>query len=755
MRKSAYGRALSAVLMASGAAIVSPALAQINANDIIVTAQRRAERLENVPLSITAVTAATIERSGVKRLDELQQVASGVQINKGGVFTQPAVRGISTLTLGFGFENNVAIYVDGFYQSDMLSINQDLGTVASLQVLKGPQGTLYGRNATGGAIVIETLAPSDEFTINGSASYGRFDDKRLQGYVSGPIAEGVKFSVAAYMRRTDGYITDIGADPVSTADDRDAAPLRNTSVRAKLQLDPTDDLQVTLGYNNGFVRDERGSIYVINKYHPAVYGGINVLTCPNPSPACVGKPAYRATTRDNSSVNGARSRSWVDEWTAKVQLKSAIGTLTSYTGYTKRKSHNIFDFDASRAQLTLGVNNQIYDKTFQQTFDYAIDAIDNLDLIVGAFFYQHKLETPNSRSYAQEPPVLQSAYGVWLNTNAMAYYVDATVHLSDKLFLTGGARYSAERRQLRYHFTYPTVTAEVKKAADFDSITPRAAIRYELGDRTNIYASYSQGFRSGVFNPVATANPAFALPVKPEKIAAYEVGFKTASSAFRFDTAAWYYDFKDLQVGVSTPDPTDPRGLRLIQTVGNAKKARSYGIEVQGQFTPVENLNLRAGAAWIHARYVDFANAVGTELVAATGTNATGRVQDWSGQQMARAPSWSGNAGFDYGMALAGGKLNVSGNGYFTASYVVQNPSLYGATAGAALANKQRYRQPSYVIFNAQINWTDPSDHYTIGLYGENLSNTRFTMIRSGGAFGDYRQYSDPRSYGVRAGFKF
>ena len=206
---------------------------------------------------------------------------------------------------------------------------------------------------------------------------------------------------------------------------------------------------------------------------------------------------------------------------------------------------------------------------------------------------------------------------------------------------------------------------------------------------------------------------------------------------------------------MSTPDPTDPTGLRLIQTIGNAKKARTYGGEASVQYTPIDNLNLRAGGAYIHARYVDFTNAVGTALNAATQTNLTGQVQNWSGQQMARAPSWSGNVGVDYTMDLLGGRLNVAGNGYYTASYVVQNPSLFGPTAGAALANKQRYRQPSYALFNSQLNWTDSSGQYTLGVYAENLGNKRYTIIRSGGVFGDFKQFNEPRTYGVRAGFKF
>ncbi|MFC4594525.1 TonB-dependent receptor plug domain-containing protein [Sphingobium tyrosinilyticum] len=141
-----------------------------------MTAQRRAERLEEVPMAVVALGAESIEKSGVTSVRDIGQIAAGVQINQAGAATQPAVRGVSTTLNTFGYENNVALYVDGFYQPDFITINADLANIADVQVLKGPQGTLYGRNATGGAILINTLAPSDTFTGKVQASYGNFDD---------------------------------------------------------------------------------------------------------------------------------------------------------------------------------------------------------------------------------------------------------------------------------------------------------------------------------------------------------------------------------------------------------------------------------------------------------------------------------------------------------------------------------------------------------------------------------------------------
>ena len=713
-------------------------------SDIIVTAQRRAEKLEDVPVAIVALTPDILEKSGVQRLTDIGQIATGVQINRGGSFTQPAIRGITTLTLGYGFENNVAVYVDGFYQPDMVTINGDLANLASVQVLKGPQGTLYGRNATAGAIVMETLAPSQELVGRAQVSYGRFNDVRAQAYVSVPINEKLAFSLAGYYRTSDGYIRDIGVDPVSKADDYDAAPLQNESFRAKLLFTPSEAVDITLGFNHGKVADSRGTTYTINRYAFAV----------PPSPP-------RASARDTTSSTAlADSSAKADEFTGKVAIETGIGTLTSYTGYAKRLSHSVFDFDASKAVITQSSNTSIRERTFQQTLDYSITAIDNLDLIVGGFYYNDKVDFgkggANSFAGSFNAAGLQNTQFVFLSSKAYALYADATYQFGDSLFLTGGVRYNHERRGIRY-FVVPRVNPVVPPPAQnsetFSSATPRAVLRYEIAPRTSIYASYSKGFRSGVFNPTVVASPALVLPIKPEKLTAYEIGFKTASSTFRFDAAAYYYDFRDLQVGITVPSPVNPGSV--VQLISNANKAESYGVEAQATYTPNDDLSVRAGAAYTHARYTDFKNATGNGLNVTTQRNISGQVQDWSGQQMARAPSFTANLGINYEMDMAGGRLALSGNASYTASFVVANPSLFGPLGPAGLANKQRYRQKAYAIANAQINWTDPSDHVTIGVYADNITNTRYNFILSGGLFGDFSQGNEPVSYGARLGYKF
>ena len=363
------------------------------------------------------------------------------------------------------------------------------------------------------------------------------------------------------------------------------------------------------------------------------------------------------------------------------------------------------------------------------------------------------------RFAAHVPPAAPDAYqNIRSTSDAMALYFDGTLHLGEKLFLTAGARYAREKRQFEYTETAGYVGATTLPnrppvSATFSKLTPRAVLRYELAPRSNVYASYTQGFRSGTFNiaVLPTATEA-GTPIRPEKIDAYEIGYKTASANFRFDTAVFYYDYRDIQVGVTATGPT--RSLLF-----NAPKAEVYGAEASFSYNPIPDLQLRGGAAYVHARYKSFLDAAGQPIAFGTGLNATTGLnttqrQDWSGQQMARAPDWTLNGGIDYSTDLAGGRIAASANGSFTTSYVVTNASLFGPLNPVS-ATKQRYRQAPYALLNLSLTWKDASEHYSVGVFADNVTNTRYSLVYSGSALGDYKQYADPAVYGVRLGFKY
>jgi len=707
--------------------------------DIVVTAQRRSERLVDVPMSIVAVTSESLEKAGVRSIQDISSVAAGVQFNTNGGYANPTVRGISTLTFGGAFDNNVAVYIDGFYVPDMLTVNSDFGNVDNVQVLKGPQGALYGRNATGGAILITTATPSDIWTGRFSGSYAEFNERSLSAYVSGPLTDDLSLSLSGYLRESDGYIR--LSSPTSLGETvGDAAPLTQHSFRAKLAYRPVDRVRIDLGYNYNLNDDGRGNLYT-----PIAY-----------APASIGAPPEYSPSPDKKSYNGKNVNEGIaHEGTLKVSIDTAYGELSSYTGYAERKLTQIFDFDGSYRDITtINVSSRI--NSFQQALVYNIDTFDNFDIVVGADYYHDYRDTDARTLVGGNLVQVNTPYA---KTDALALYVDATYKINDRWNLTAGGRYSYESKD--GHFKSQNGAGTVifpatDDSASWDAFTPRVSVRYNLDNNSNIYASYSQGFRAGAYNFSGAPTPELFEAINPEKAIAYEIGYKTSNPRYRFEAATFYYDYSDIHVGAAVPDPVctvEPCSIRVLTVNGPA--ATIYGAESSLSISPTDRLDLRASAAYLKAKYDDFTNATGTGLNIGNQLNVPSQIQDWSGKQMARAPKWAGNIGADYTVPSDHGTFRLTLNARFTSSFVLSNPSLYGPLAGPELADKQRYRTKGYTLLNGEIHWTAPNDSITVSVFGSNLTNERYLDAYTGLNFGDYGYYAPPRQFGVRVGYNF
>lgn len=570
-------------------------------NEIIVTAQRRAEALEDVPMTVSVLTSESLQAAGVTSLRDIQNITSGFQLGQGGSFPQPAIRGVTTVLNGT-FENNVAVYVDGFYQTSAQAIGIDLPNVESIQVLKGPQGTLYGRNATGGALLLNTVSPTDVWQGKAELTYARFDDKRASAFAAGPINDMIGVSLAGYIRRSDGYNRFASRTAATGITNEDATPLKQDSVRAKLKFNLSDNFSALFGYNYTRTSDGRGMLYTpyenVNPGYAARPGG-NLL------PNKLGVVAYDWAAKVDTRQN---------DFNLTLEWETGIGTLRSLTGYTIFEPNSEFDFDGSYVQQQGGTNpvsgsfsTSIFkQETFQQGIDFAINAIDRVDLIVGGTYFHDDQDTkpggastsyvitptdpsvPPSRSNLS-PDLARSIAG---RKEAWAVYADLTFRATDSLSLNVGGRYSEETQEQGTEWvrggvtTLPYLTVGDK----FSKFTPRASVRYEVAPRTNIYASYSQGFRSGAFPtfPPSPSNPAAWFAAKQEVVDAYEVGFKTVRGDIRFEVAGFYYDYKDLQV--STTQVVN--NLPLV-VVTNVPEAEIYGIEGSFDIQPFEDFTIR------------------------------------------------------------------------------------------------------------------------------------------------------------------
>jgi iron complex outermembrane receptor protein len=746
IRKLARRSATSALALLSCGAPLAARAQQAPAgastvSEVIVTAQRRAERLENVPMSVSAVSNTTLAKAGIVGLHDLGQVVPGLHVNSTGFATQPTIRGVTTVLTGIGFDNNVAIYVDGFYESGSTGINADLANIAGVEVLKGPQGTLYGRNATGGAILINTLDPAETVEGDLELSYGRYRDWYVKGYVSAPINDKMGFNLAVYDHQSDGWYRRVSP---TGADLGPSTPIRQEAVRAKLQLRPTEDLTLTLGYNYTLVLDPTGDTFNVYRYSPL-------------------GPLFRPGTETTTSWSfRPNNEQQTNEFTLVGLYRTPLGDLTSHTAYSKIQGILNYDFDGVQADVFHGRDTDIGETVFQQAFDYNVTAIPNTDLLVGLSLYTDFVASGHNQSFLNG--ALSTVAVSSLKDHAYAGYIDATYHFTPRLAVTGGGRYTQEYKSGCWTETDGRGQLIVQpgcRKETFSRFTPRGVIRYELAPRTNVYASIAQGFRSGTFNPSPQPSLALDAPVAPEKITAYEIGLKTAQGRFRFDTAAFYYKYTDLQVSATVPNPVTNQGT--IQTLANAKAAEIYGLEGELSAAVTEDLQVRAGLALLHAEYTDFDNAVGTGFNPATQRDVANQTQDWTGKKMVRSPDVTFNIGADYSHPLWNGELLATANLSYTSSYINQNASTFFSTAvnsaGQVVvlnpSTEQRYVQPGYVLLNLSIGWTDPSGHFTTKLYANNVTNTKYRITDSGGSFGDYAMWGEPVNYGVRFAYKY
>ena len=810
------GNRLNMALLLCGASLAMPfwaapamaqgAAADENGNDIIVTAQRRSEKLEDVPMTVSVVTQETLAAAGINSVRDLANVTTGFQIANAGITTQPSIRGVTTTNAG-AYENNVALFVDGLYQTTAQALNMDLPNVESIQILKGPQGTLYGRNATGGAILVETVSPSSEWKGNVEATYGRFDDWRARAFVAGPLSEKVGISLAGTFRQTDGYYKIASRTTPGQFDGRGLG-MKQHSLRVKLQFEPTETLKIVLGYNKLQVNDPRGVFFtpienVANSY--AVPGRTT-------------RPRGLGEFAGDIAINEFKS----NEGYAKIELETGIGLLRSVTGYTASQNQSTYDSSGNYVP-DLYIDGIPRDKMWQQSLDLNINTIDKLNLIIGANYYNFKTDYPEGKANVvylgpaslspftyPDPATTLVPLSQYVKSQtqdfkrtkeAWAVFADATFQATDKLSINIGGRYSKERQDVAAQITTfatsgaaigtPTVTlnfANSAKQSNYDKFTVRASLRYEIAPRTNIYASFSQGFRGGEWNAVVpSGNPALWVDAKQETVNAYEIGLKKGGGRFRYELSGFYYDYKNLQISAVT----FVNGLAVVN-LQNAPQANIYGAEASFDFDVADNFTIRGGATLLNARYGDRFVYIGTGVNPAavgfntssdplkTFINVASAAQDLSGLQMARSPDFAGFIGFDYTVPMGEGGLKFAANLKYSSSFPVTDVAVWGgetlasynarlATNPAALPNneallagtpyvsrasEQRAKQDAYVMLNASVTWTDPTDHYYVRIWGNNLTDS-VVLNHYRPSNGTYIPVGDPLTFGGTIGFKF
>jgi len=666
--------------------------------EIIVTAQRRNERLEDVPVSVSTISGESLVAAGVASTRDIGQVFPGVNINQIGAYSSPNIRAIGSTLTGPGADNSVATYFDGIYLTSQPGLIFNLPDINRIEVAKGPQGTLFGRNATGGAIQIFTRDPEFDFTGLARATLGTLGrgsvTHSLEGFFTGPISESLAASLSLSEQGSNGYARNL------TSDRRLGG--QSESVHGKLLYTASDQLK----FEASLLYSRRNDDYA-QAGKPLKGNTVGVLIDPTLS-----------FSKDHYRFNLDLEPYLIVEniiGSFRGTLTTSAGTLTSLTAFVRnRVKRNSSDVDASPVTAAHYLVPQ-FDNSFVQEITFTSVQMGALSYIAGANYYH---------DHSAIDPLTIVGFATLYNgskTDAYGIFAEATLQATNRLKAIAGVRYSGERKI--YDGGLPTPIFRVGKKS-FHDVSPRASLVYELADRTNAYFTYSRGFKSGLFN-----NFSFSpVPVRPETISAFELGLKTASRRFSANAAIFYYDYKDLQVSVLS-------NIVDLPVTQNAASARLIGVEGDATLRLIEGLTLRAGFSWLpEAKYLKYPGAAANVPTGQGGNQSVSVIA--SGFRMIRAPKFTANANIEYERSLPGGNLTFNISAFYTDSF---NMELLG-----------RIKQSSYVTLNSSAFWSPNGSRFKFGVYGKNLTNEKnIFQLTTFGPSGDEINYALPREIGL------
>ena len=666
-----------------------------NVGDVIVTARRRDEALKDVPISVSALSAERLEETGAADITALQQQTPNatVQVARGSNSTLISfIRGVGQQDPLWGFEPGVGLYVDDVYVARPQGAVLDIYDVQRIEVLRGPQGTLYGRNTVGGAVkyVTSRLAQDPELTLRGA--YGSYNQIDLLASGSLPLADNFRVggAIASYQR--DGY----GENLNTGAEHYDKDVLAG---RLSLEWEPRDDMSIRLAYDR--VEDDS------NPRH-----GHREVAGVGPG---AGSPdsvydTYAGIGDDNSVMNQGVS--------ATVQLDlNEHWTFKSITAWREGETDTVIDFDNTPAP-TLDIPAYYADDQLTQEFQFLFD-YDRMQGVLGFFYLDGHAEGAFDTILGNAGFVIGT--GGQVETESWAAFADVNLDITDRLHLSLGARYTLDNKTgTVFRANYATATrspllggtpraptllrTDYTNKNDFSQFTPRVALSYDLNDDMTAYVSYSQGYKSGGFDMRGDAilTPDTVNGYDPETVDSFEIGLKGSLDRLSFSAAAFRNEYNDQQVTTQVPAVAG-----IASFVDNVGSSTITGAEFEGRLRILDNLHANFAVGYLDAQFDEF-------LRYNLGLGVYEDIADLVVLQ--NAPKWTGYLGLTWYGDVAGGELAVTPSISFRDDYSqfeFPNPIL---------------DQEAYSLVDLSIVWTDPTDRYTLGLYGKNLTDEEYRV---------------------------
>lgn len=718
-RSSRIGGVFAVALILPAAAQAADAVASSDSLDeVVVTARKRVENVRDVPISLVTFSASDLEARDADQLSSLGNSVPNVVIGTTGEDRDQniVIRGISTVTRSIGQETGVAVYLDGVYTGRIETYNQQLTDIEQVEVLRGPQGTIFGRNTTEGAITLTTIKPSDTPTGSGELNFGNFGLIEGSGYVSGPLKEGLLYGKISLFGATDnGYATNY-------FNDSKAANRNDGGGRLQLRTTPNEDLDITLSgdFTSHHNRPYRFEVTT------GTYGYI-----PGPFSFDEAYPSTEKTSNGGFALN--------------IEQKLAGGyTLTSISSWRESEWTDHSDETWNGQDLAYSDYTEHSDYASQE-LRISSPAKAQLEYVAGLYYsYQYSTtHTPVSIGDG-----LATIFGIPdgfesfdlrsnVKTDGYAAYANANYHFNPSWTLTVGGRYTWDKLHLNYQQFDPDSLGFVPNIGPLErdysegKFTPTASLVYAVTDHVNVYATYSSGFKSGGFN-VDTLSTVNHIGFGPETVHSYEVGSKGdfLDGRLHADLDVFHTDYNDLQV--TQYDPTS-----FSNFIGNAATAKINGVEADAtvRITPAWTVSAQVGI--LDTKFDKFIDQYGNNL---------------SGERLTFAPKFSSSLATQYSVPLA---ANVAAyvNGEFdyrSAVYSQYNDIKY--TPSDVLN--------AYGLLNGSIGLSFNRAKLRVEAYGKNLTNklyeinktTQLPLLSFLPAY-DYEEttttYGMPRTYGI------
>ena len=746
--------ALAQVAEGSGAAVpnASESSGEESIQDIVVTAQKRAESINDVGMSITAATGEQLVKLGVSDVSQLAKIVPGFRFNVT-AFGSPVytIRGVGYQESSLAAGPAVSVYVDEVplpYSTQTIGAALDLERV---EVLKGPQGTLFGGNSTGGAINYVAAKPTDKFAAGATASYGRFNTVDLAGYLSGPISDTLSARVAVRSLQSNDWQKSITRD--DTLGER-----RQLFGRVLLDWKPVDGLRISLNANGWRDRSDSQA--------PQLVAKLSALNDPATlSPAFAAAPLAPAEARaaDWDPEKSYRNNNRFYQVAGKIEydLSSDI-TLTSITSYQKFKRFQPLDVDGSAVEAFFILNTG-YIESFFQELRLAGQIGDTGHWMIGGNYQKDDIfdNTRIALSQASQRFIALSSRNQNLQkVDTKAVFANVDYEVLPTVKLNGGIRYTKADRSFRgctldsgdgtfaafinavagtsilpgecVSFRADGTVGFINRELNEDNISWRAGVDFEPAPDILFYANVSKGYKAGSFPNLTISVEEQVRPVTQESLLAYEAGFKASllGRMLQLNGAAFYYDYSDKQV----------RGLTSIvnfgtlETLLNIPKSRVQGFELSAVWRPVHGLTISPAVSYTDSKVTkSFVNFSGD-----------GTLTDFKGQAFPNTPKWSGSTDAEFRWDLNDSMQAFVGT---TISYQSKTNGFFRPAA--------QFEIDGYTLIDLRAGLESADGRWNASIWGRNVTDKYYWSSAVRGSDGVVRYAGMPATYGVTLGFRY